>query len=103
MSFSSLYVSQTPKGANVIKYIPLYRAAEILLYVSQMLNSANVMCFSSLFVSQTPGSGNVICSDSFYFNGRKGRSKNKVRSPFLWYVGQTPRTASVNDLHNGMV
>ena len=35
MSFSSLYVSQTPKGANVIKYIPLNCTVEILLYVSQ--------------------------------------------------------------------
>ena len=43
MSFSLLYMSQTPKGANVIKYIPIYSAAEILLYVSQALNSANVI------------------------------------------------------------
>ena len=43
MSFSSLYASQTLKGANVIKYIPIYSAAEILLYVSKTLKSANVI------------------------------------------------------------
>ena len=43
MSFSSLYMSQTLKGANVIKYIPIYSAAEILLYVLQTLNSAKVI------------------------------------------------------------
>ena len=60
MSFSSLYMSQTLKGANVIKYIPIYSAAEILLYVSQALNSANVIPFSSLHVSQTPKGPNEL-------------------------------------------
>ena len=57
---SLLCVSQTPKSGNVSKYIPLYRAGEILLWVSQTLNSANVMCFSPLYVSQTPKGANVI-------------------------------------------
>ena len=34
MSFSSQYVSQTQKGANVIKYIPLNCTVEILLCFS---------------------------------------------------------------------
>ena len=56
---SSLYVSQTLKGTNEIKNMPLNWVGEILLSISQTLRSVNVMSISSLYVSQTPKGANV--------------------------------------------